>query len=232
MTTSTHRVLALLAALPLALGALAMEGDAEPIEATEKLYISAGCPTDATGTCTSTRWLGKTTGDATSNFTYAITPVDEVFYQTEGSINWRDYPSDLSLLDEGYLLDVDRDATMSISFEGDGVSATSQVHGKLDLRHCASGIDEATGETVLTDCRTTTVEAPPQTLTGVVGPAGPTVVDFTFDLGDDLAGRTLQRMTAWVALHGANAYWGFINQQGGSTVTIPHLVAVETGSAS
>ncbi len=64
----TPNLIAALAIAPMLLGIVAAEGDNELAPVTETLFISAGCPQDTPGTCTSTRWLGRTSGDSSSNF--------------------------------------------------------------------------------------------------------------------------------------------------------------------
>lgn len=211
----TRRLLATTAAAVLPLTLVAAQDAPEPVAATETVYISAGCPTDATGQCTSTRWLGKVTGDATSNYLTAITPADEVLYRADGSINWRDYPSDLSFGD--YLLDVDRDlgVTLTIQSGGDaGVGANVTVHARTALRLVAPD----------GSVRNKTLTAEPQVITAMSTVDGPIPVDFALDLPDDWDGLTLDTMTVEVAVHGLNVRSGYIDQQGGSPVTIPYLL--------
>lgn len=216
-----HSPLAVLAAALLTLTLVATEDAPTYTEATETLYISAGCPTDATGSCTSTRWLGKQTGDATSNYRTSVTPVDEVYYRANGSLNWRDYPSDLTFPSDGYLLDDTRDlgVTVTIMSNGNGgAGAEVTVHTR------------AQANVTLADGTTTnrTLEVDSQTVPTMTTLDGPVPVEFAIDLPDDLAGATLNRLTIDVALHGINVQNGYIDQQGGSPVTIPHLVEAVT----
>lgn len=223
--TRAPQLIATLAAAALPLTLIATESGPTYTEATETLYISAGCPPDTTGTCTSTRWLGTQTGDATSNFITAITPVDEVFYQANGSINWRDYPSDLTFAADGYLLDDARDLglTLTITSSGNGgAGALVTVHARTLLNLT---LPDGTTEN-------RTLTAPEQVVQLMTTLDGPVPVEFAIDLPEDLAGATLNRMTAEVAVHGINVQSGYIDQQGGSPVTIPHLVEVEDDPAA
>ena len=169
----------------------------------EELYISAGCPSDTPGTCTSVRWLGASAGDATSNFLTAMTPADEAIYQAEGTVNWRDYPGDKSV--GTYTLSGDAiEAVVLLS--GDGVGAQTVVQSRLRAR-----IDGAWKM------------LPTETQTVMILPTGPTEVTLPFDVSG-YAGRILDGVTFEIAVRGVNLYSGRIDQQGGSTVTIPHLV--------
>lgn len=214
------RTLAAVAAACLPLTLIAADDETILAEATETLYISAGCPTDATGQCTSTRWLGTTSGDANSNYQTAITPVDHVLYQADGSLQWRDYPSDFSFAADGYLLDDTRDlgvtVTLSSHSQG-GAGANTTVHAR------------AIANVTLADGTTTnrTLTAPEQVLEPMTTLNGPVSAEFDIDLPDDLAGATLNRLTVEIAVHGLHARNGYIDQRGGSPVTIPHLVEAE-----
>ena len=55
--------------------------------------------------------------------------------------------------------------------------------------------------------------------------ADSTTVVFEFDLPDALEGDVLTTVLAEVAVHGVNAQGGYIDQQGGSTVSIPYYDA-------
>lgn len=178
--------------------------------ATETLFISAGCPQDTPGTCTSTRWLGKTTGNATSNFLTATTPVDEVLFQAEGTVNWRDYASDKSLRTGGYPLRADAPLTMAVTVTANALAVNSTVHGRLSGRV----VDAVTGRA------TTVALGEAQDVVTLV--ADSETVTFPFDLPDALEGDILTSVLAEVAVHGVNAQGGYIDQQGGSTVSIPY----------
>lgn len=189
------------------LSASASESAGTP--ATETLFISAGCPQDTPGTCTSTRWLGKQTGSATSNFLTATTPIDEVLFQVEGEPNWRDYASDRSLRTGGYPLRAGEPLTMAVTVSARGVMGNATVHGRLSGRYLdtegnAKNVEFGEAEQVVT------VVADEETVT------------FTFDIPDALEGLTLTSMLAEIAVHGVNVQGGYIDQQGGSTVTIPY----------
>jgi hypothetical protein len=185
---------------------------ADPVgaAATETLFISAGCPQDTPGTCTSTRWLGKQTGSATSNFLTATTPVDEVLFQADGTVNWRDYASDKSLRTGGYPLRADAPLTMAVTVTANALAVNSTVHGRLSGRI----VDAVTGKTT-----TVALGEAKQVITLV---ADKKTVTFEFDLPDSLEGDTLTSVLAEVAVHGVNAQGGYIDQQGGSTVSIPY----------
>jgi hypothetical protein len=215
------KLIAALALAPMVLSVVAFEGEPKLSSVTETLYISAGCPQDTPGTCTSTRWTGRTSGDSSSNFVTAITPADELLYRAEGSINWRDYPSDLSLRADGYLLDVARDLEIDVELSAQGVMANTTVHARASLRVCDT---DETGS--LVSCTNTTVTAVDQLIT-VTTLAAPVTVSFVIDLPDALAGKTLQRLTVELAVHGVHAAGGYINQQGGSPVRIPYLLALD-----
>jgi hypothetical protein len=185
---------------------------ADPVgaAATETLFISAGCPQDTPGTCTSTRWLGKQTGSATSNFLTATTPVDEVLFQSDGTVNWRDYASDKSLRTGGYPLRADAPLTMAVTVTANALAVNSTVHGRLSGRI----VDAVTGQAT-----TVALGEAKQVITLV---ADKKTVTFEFDLPDSLEGDTLTSVLAEVAVHGVNAQGGYIDQQGGSTVSIPY----------
>ncbi|HWH27541.1 MAG TPA: hypothetical protein VNU26_01035 [Mycobacteriales bacterium] len=174
--------------------------------ATEQLYIAAGCPpaTPAGGTCTSTRWLGTQPGDSTSNFLTSTTPVDEVLYRADGSLNWRDYASDTSLRKEGYLLRTAEPVVMAVAMSARGVAANMTVHARLS------------GTTV--DRKAFDLGEQQQVVTLV---ADAKTLTFDFVLPPGLEGIALKTLTAEIAVHGVNAQGGYINQQGGSTVTVP-----------
>lgn len=219
----TTRILAVLGVLTLSVSLVAADEGPVYEEATETLYISAGCPTDATGQCTSTRWLGRITGDATSNYLTSVLPADEALYRVDGSLNWRDYPSDTTLEADGYLLDDTRDLGVTVTIAahsqgGAGIETT--VYSRVDAT------------VILADGRTVTrsLSAPEQSVT-MTTLDGDVPVDFAMDIPDDLAGATLQRMTVWVAVRGINARNGYIDQEGGSPVTIPYLVEAVTPEA-
>lgn len=180
---------------------------AEPATAaTEQLYIAAGCPpaTPAGGTCTSTRWLGKEPGDSTSNFLTSTTPADEVFYRADGSLNWRDYVSDASLRKDGYPLRTAEPVVMAVGLVARGVAASTTVHARI------------TGTTV--DRKFVDLGEQQQVVTIV---AGAQTLAFEFALPPELEGAALKTLVAEIAVHGVNVQGGYIDQQGGSTVTIP-----------
>lgn len=179
-----------------------------PVPATEDLFISAGCPPDATGTCTSTRWLGKEPGDATSNYLTSITPVDEVFYQADGSLNWRDYASDDTLRVEGYPLRANApiNATVALSANAAGIAVNSTVHARV--------------EAVTADNQSITFGPLEQTVT--ILPGATEQVSFKFEIPPELDGKVVKVLTFWMALHGVNAQGGYIDQEGGSTVKLPY----------
>ncbi len=218
MRIITTRVLAAIAAAPLLVGSLAFVQGAATLPATETLYISAGCPQDTPGTCTSTRWLGKTSGDSSSNFITAITPADEVMFRATGAINWRDYASDSSLRAQGYRLDVARDLEVDVQLSSQGAMVNATVHARANLNLCDV---DAAGAFV--NCKTTQLNGANQTVLANTA-AAPTTASFKIDLPDTMAGKTLRSMTVEIAVHGVNAAGGYINQQGGSPVRIPYLL--------
>jgi hypothetical protein len=197
--------------LVLAVGGLSLTSvgvaSAEPVfvAATENLFISAGCP--GTGTCTSTRWLGKTAGDATSNFTTAITPVDEVIYRADGSINWRDYAGDDSLRALGYPLRAAEPIKVNVEFSAEGPGVNNTVHARV--------------EAVMGNNQTVTFGPLEQTVT-TMAPASANDVSFSFDIPDALDRQVAKSLTFYVAIHGVNAAAGYINQEGGSTLELPY----------
>ena len=202
------RVLALLGVIGM-LGSMSLASAEElpPVAATETLYISAGCPpsTPAGGTCTSTRWLGKTKGSATSNFQTAITPVDEVLYRVDGTLNWRDYASDESFRVGGYALRADQPLTETIVLQATGAAPTTWVHGRVEAVTAAGD----------------TVTFGPLERNVAILPNAPTTVTFDFDIPDALEGVSIESATAYIAVRGVNLNAGHINQQGGSMVKIP-----------
>ena len=217
----TPNLIAALAIAPMLLGIVAAEGDNELAPVTETLFISAGCPQDTPGTCTSTRWLGRTSGDSSSNFITSITPADEATYRATGEANWRDYPADLSLRANGYLLDVDRDLEIDVELSAQGAMLNTTVHARAILNLCDT---DATG--ALVACTNTTVTGDDQVILAGTA-AAPEVVSFAIDLPESMAGKTLKRLTVELAVHGVNVVGGYINQQGGSPVRIPHLLDLD-----
>ena len=214
MSVRRSRFLPALAAAVMMLASMAFASAEEVVTyeaATEKLFISAGCPPEATGTCTSTRWLGREAGDATSNFITSITPVDEAFYRAEGSLNWRDYSSDETLRAEGYPLRADQPLVQAVKLEANGPAVQMTIHGKIEA------VTEA-GQAVTFGPLEQTVNVLPQ--------ASHTAT-FEFDIPAELEGVALDSLTAWVAVHGVNVEAGHIDQEGGSSVTIPFWDAVE-----
>lgn len=206
MPVLPKRLVAAAAAAALtALTGLSASASTEPVAATESLFVSAGCPSDTPGTCTSTRWLGKEKGSATSNFLTATTPADEVLFRADGSVNWRDYASDGTLRTDGYPLRAADPVTLGLRLVANGVMASTTVHARI------------TGTT--TDRKPVTLAEQTKTVTVV---ADDVVVDFAWDLPDSLEGAVLKNLTLEVAVHGVNVEGGRIDQQGGSTVTIPY----------
>ena len=209
MTARRTRLFSALAAAAMMLGSMAFASAEEPVAeaATETLFISAGCPPEATGTCTSTRWLGLEKGDATSNFITSITPVDEVYYKADGRLNWRDYLSDESLRAEGYPLRADQPLTETVTLKAStpGVAVTT-VHGRVEA--VTEGGDLVTFG--------------PLEQTATITPGAAHTVKFDFDIPAELEGVALDSLTAYVAVHGVNAQGGHIDQAGGSTVAIPY----------
>lgn len=195
----------------LALGMMGVANAEETVltPATETLFISAGCAPDTPGTCTSTRWLGRATGDATSNYLTATTPVDEVLYRVDGAPNWRDYPSDESLRADGYPLNAGEDLQATVTLSARVIAANNTVHARIDAMTADRKV----------------VTFGPLEVTGVtIGPNSQQEVEFAFDIPDSLDGVTLKHLTFFTAVHGVNAQGGYINQQGGSTVEIPYFI--------
>ena len=197
-----------LIAAAMMMGSLAVAGAEEPVleAATEQLFISAGCPQDTPGTCTSTRWLGLQKGDATSNFVTSVTPVDEVLYRADGTLNWRDYASDDTLRLEGYPLRADAPLKQTVAISAKGAGVNTTVHGRIDA------VTEA-GDMVTFG---------PQEMMFNVLPNATQTANFEFDIPAELEGVALDSLIAYVAVHGVNAQAGYIDQQGGSSVTIPY----------
>lgn len=182
-----------------------------PAVAEETLFIAAGCPSDTPGTCTSTRWLGLGPGDATSNYLTATLPVDEVLYRAEGSINWRDYPARRDVPD----YELSGDAVVAVvRLESSGPGVQTTVRARLTGR---------------VDGKTTTFTVEPQVVNLL--PNSVQDVTFTFDVAEH-AGAVLDLGAFEVAVHGANVSAGRINQQGGSTLTVPYLVPEEPDAAT
>ncbi len=177
---------------------------------TETLFISAGCPQDTPGTCTSTRWLGRVTGDSSSNFVTAITPADEVLFRATGQINWRDYASNNTVPAEGYRLIGGSTIKMTVQLTAQGPGVNTTVHGRVILR-------PKTGSS-------TTITGADQTIL-LTAPAGTSTVTFDLKVPTALDNVVIGSLTAEIGVHGVHAAAGYLNQQGGSTVTSPHLVA-------
>ena len=209
MIARRTRLFSAVAAAAMMLGSMAFASAEEPVleAATETLFISAGCPPEATGTCTSTRWLGLERGDSTSNFITSITPVDEVLYRADGSLNWRDYMSDETLRAEGYPLRADQPLTETLTLQAStpGVAVTT-IHARVEA--VTEGGDVVTFG--------------PLEQTANILPGASHTAKFDFDIPAELEGVALDSLTAYVAVHGVNAQGGHINQKGGSTVTIPY----------
>ena len=207
MTHRTRRAVLGIFLAALTIGPLGSVSAQEPtlVPATEELFISAACV--GTPTCTSTRWLGKTKGDATSNFLTSTTPVDEALYRVDGSLNWRDYGSDDSLRAGGYPLNASEKivSTVRVQTSNPGVAALCTVHSRIEA---------------LIDGQTVTFG--PLEATQNILPNGFADYRFEFEVPDDLEGKVLQSLTSWVATHGVNAQGGYINQAGASTVKIPY----------
>ena len=198
---------ALIAAVMM-MGSLAAAGAEEPVleAATERLFISAGCPQDTPGTCTSTRWLGTEKGDSSSNFITSVTPVDEALYRAEGTLNWRDYMSDDTLRAEGYPLRADEPLKQTVAISAKGVGVNTTVHARIEA---------------VTEAGNVVTFGPLETTFNIL-PNATHVANFDFDIPAELEGVALDSLAAYVAVHGVNAQAGYIDQQGGSTVTIPY----------
>lgn len=205
------RILALMTVLALTavLAPLGASADTGLIPATDRLFIAAGCPQDTPGTCTSTRWLGKSPGDANSNFLTATTPADEVLYRATGDINWRDYASDSSIPTGGYVMDASRDVEMSVNITNNALMVNETIHARVTLRHGDFQSTVLNGDDI-----EVLIQNPGTTAT------------YSWDLNvpDELDGVTVTSVTAEIAVHGVNAQGGYIDQSGGSFVKIPHLV--------
>ena len=211
MATKNKRLIAVLTVAAMTLGSAAAASattDTAATPATENLFISAGCPSDTPGTCTSTRWLGKTAGDATSNFLTATTPVDEVLYRADGSLNWRDYPGDDSLRADGYALRADAPITATVAVTANGVAIEDTVHAYVEGTNAAGDL----------------VTFGPLEQKVTLLPAEKKDVKFSFDIPAELEGVAVSGLAFYVALHGVNAQGGYINQAGGSSVQIPYWV--------
>lgn len=203
--------LALAALLALPLAAYADSHLTGLTPAVDRLFISAGCPPANPATCTSTRWLGKAPGDANTNFLTATTPVDHVLYQVDGEPNWRDYPSDDTLPDGGYVLDAAEDLHATVAVVNNVLMASNTVHARASLTTAANPFIPT--------------QLPEQTVDVLlVNPGATEEVEFNWDLPEDLHGVTVTGIIFEVALHGVNARGGYINQSGGSFVLVPHLV--------
>lgn len=188
-------------------GGTAQEG---PLPATEQLFIAAGCPPDNPATCTSTRWLGRSPGDATSNYLTATTPVDEVFYQAQGSINWRDYPSDETLREGGYELRSEEPIRATVTLSANVIAANTTVHARIDAFTGLGFRQFGPLEQVVT-----------------ILPSGSEEVEFEFAIPAELEGVAMTGLTFYVAVHGVNVQGGYIDQEGGSDVLIPYWVEPE-----
>lgn len=198
-------VLALIA-LPVAATADEGHGLDDLVPAEEVLYISAGCV--GTPTCTSTRWLGRDPGTATSNWLTATTPVDEVYAISGSAPNWRDYASDETLNPDGYILNAEKPMAVTVTVQGNVLTARNTVHARLTLV-TDGGYDMLPAQSDMID---------------LIAGAGEESVTLNFAIPAALHGETLTSLTAEVAVHGINAQGGYINQAGKSTVVIPHLV--------
>lgn len=205
----TARFRILLTAVALAGSSLALTSDDAPATAleTETLFIAAGCPTDATGSCTSIRWLGTEPGDATSNYRNSTLPVDEVRYRVDGSLNWRDYWGDETV--GTYELSGD-EITVVVALASNGPGIQTTVHLRMAVRIGGNNV---------------VFEPEPESVDML--PLSKERVEFTIDVAE-YAGLELTDAVVELAVHGLNAQAGYIDQQGGSTVTIPHLVPVDT----
>lgn len=185
--------------------------EATVVPATEELFVSAACV--GTPTCTSTRWLGKTPGDATSNFLTSTTPVDEARYRLDGSLNWRDYASDESVRATGYPLNSAEKIVASVRLQTNnpGIAALNTVHARIE-----AFVDNQA------------VTFGPLEVTQNILPNSFADYRFEFEIPAELEGRVLKSPTFWVATHGINAQGGYINQAGASTVNIPYWETVTT----
>jgi hypothetical protein len=99
--------------------------------------------------------------------------------------------------------------TMAVTVSARGVMGNATVHGRLSGRYLDSA-GKAQLVTFGVDEEVVTIVADKQTVT------------FDFDIPDNLEGLSLTSMLAEVAVHGVNVQGGYIDQQGGSTVTIPY----------
>lgn len=206
----TTRLVAALAAAMMLGSAAASAHEPTLSPETETLLISGTCPSAPPGECTSTRWLGKVAGDASSNFLTSTTPVDEVLYRAEGRVPWRDYPSDDSLRAEGYPLRSAEDITATVRLTATGIAANNTVHMRI--------------EAVTDEDESVTFE--PQQRMITVLPNNQAKVNFSFDIPTELEGVTLKSMTVFVAAHGVNVQGGYIDEQGGSSLKVPYWLEV------
>jgi hypothetical protein len=132
-----------------------------------------------------------------------------VLFQVDGEPNWRDYASDKTLRTGGYPLQAGEPLTMAVTVSANAIAANATVHGRLSGRYVDSA-GKAQPVTFGEAKEVVTIVADKQT------------VIFTFDIPDDLEGLSLTSVLAEVAVHGVNVQGGYIDQRGGSTVTIPY----------
>jgi hypothetical protein len=213
MRTSRMRWVAVVAVLAMSLGTAALGAEEESLmeAATETLFISAGCPTDTPGTCTSTRWLGTDVGDASSNFLTSTTPADAALHAAGQEPSWRDYPSNRTLLADGYVLRADEPLVATVAVRANGIGLQNNVDARISAR--ILGEDGVARNVSFTAQRQVVDLLPGDTAQ----------VTFEWDLADH-EGDVLQRMTFETRVFGYNAQAGYIDQAGGSTVEIPHLL--------
>jgi hypothetical protein len=214
MSTGAKRLVTGIAVGILAVGTVSAAAEEEggvavQVAANETHYISAACVPDTPTTCTSTRWLGLEPGDSTTNWLTGTYPVDEVLYRVDGSINWRDYPSDQTWRTGGYPLRADEPITVTVRVVANVIAANATVHARFE--GFADGFRSFGHlEEVVTILPQSDVE-----------------VAFEFEIPEELEGVALTSGTAYVAVHGINVQGGYIDQQGGSTVEIPYWEPVE-----
>ncbi|CAN5402805.1 hypothetical protein BH23ACT9_BH23ACT9_13630 [soil metagenome] len=140
--------------------------------------------------------------------------MDEVNFQTDGRLNWRDYASDSSLRPGGYRLQGGDVVTATVVLSAQGVGLNTTAHGRISLRTSAL--------TAPTPTTTTLLPAPEQSV--IILPGEEEAVTFAFTIPEGLDTRVLRGATFEVAVRGVNVAAGYINQQGGSTVTIPWVL--------
>jgi hypothetical protein len=209
MSSRSRWLVAVMAVLAMCMGTGATAAEAPATsKATETLLISAGCPQDTPGTCTSTRWLGTSAGSATSNFLTSTTPADAALHAAGQEPTWRDYVSNNTLKQGGYVLDASEPLTATVSVSANGIGLQNNVDARISAR-----ID---GKTVAFAAQRQTID---------LLPGETKAVTFTWDIPE--GAKILDRMTFETRVFGFNAQAGYIDQKGGSTVVISHLVPAE-----